>query len=85
MKQQPIAVRSTQEATPKRRVARSAGAGPRAGEAAPAGCASERDEMIRQTAYALYEARNREAGHELDDWLQAEAQVSQQEAGVQHS
>ena len=34
-------------------------------------------EMIRQTAYSLYEARNCESGHELEDWLRAEAQVDQ--------
>lgn len=36
---------------------------------------NERDEMIRQTAYCLYAARNYEDGHELEDWLLAEAQV----------
>ena len=37
--------------------------------------ATGRDEMIRQTAYFLYESRSREGGHALDDWLQAEAQL----------
>lgn len=37
----------------------------------------ERDELIRQTAYTLYEARSCVSGHELEDWLQAEAQVDQ--------
>lgn len=37
----------------------------------------ERDELIRQTAYTLYQARSCASGHELDDWLQAEAQVDQ--------
>jgi hypothetical protein len=36
----------------------------------------DRYEKIRQTAYFLYESRSCEAGHELDDWLQAEAQVA---------
>lgn len=36
------------------------------------------EEMIRQTAYFLYEARSCEAGHELDDWLQAETQLAEQ-------
>jgi len=40
-----------------------------------------REELIRQKAYFLYEARQFESGHELDDWLQAEAQVSQQASG----
>lgn len=33
------------------------------------------EEQIRLRAYALYEARGREDGHELDDWLQAEAEI----------
>ncbi len=35
----------------------------------------EREEQIRRRAYELYEARGREDGHELDDWLQAEAEI----------
>jgi hypothetical protein len=35
-----------------------------------------RDQAIREVAYSFYEARGRIAGHELDDWLQAEAQVA---------
>lgn len=34
-----------------------------------------RHEMIQKSAYALYEARNFTGGHELEDWLQAEAEV----------
>ncbi|MGA8622951.1 MAG: DUF2934 domain-containing protein [Candidatus Sulfotelmatobacter sp.] len=34
-------------------------------------------EQIRLRAYALYEQRGRE-GHEVDDWLQAESEVTQQ-------
>lgn len=30
---------------------------------------------IRRRAYELYEARGREKGHELDDWLEAEGQI----------
>jgi len=33
------------------------------------------EEQIRLRAYELYEARGRENGHDLDDWLQAEAQI----------
>lgn len=33
------------------------------------------DARIRQRAYELYEERNRETGHELDDWLRAESEV----------
>lgn len=36
-----------------------------------------RDEIIRQTAYSLYEARGYIGGYDLDDWLQAEAKVGQ--------
>jgi len=36
-------------------------------------------EQIRLRAYGLYEQRGRE-GYELDDWLQAESEVTQQKA-----
>ena len=32
------------------------------------------EEDIRMRAYELFEARGREEGHELDDWLRAEAE-----------
>ena len=32
-------------------------------------------EKIRQRAYELYEARGREDGRAIDDWLQAEAEI----------
>ena len=31
--------------------------------------------QIRRRAYELYEERGRTEGHELDDWLQAEAEL----------
>jgi len=31
--------------------------------------------LIRQRAFQLYEERGCEDGHELDDWLQAEAEM----------
>jgi len=34
-----------------------------------------RAEQIRLRAYQLYEARGREDGRDLDDWLQAEAEI----------
>lgn len=34
-----------------------------------------RAERVREVAYQLYEARGRADGHELDDWLAAEAAV----------
>ncbi len=37
---------------------------------------SDRLQGIRRRAYELYEARGREAGHELDDWLKAEAEIA---------
>lgn len=33
-----------------------------------------KDEFVRQAAYYYYEARGCISGHELDDWLQAEAE-----------
>ena len=33
------------------------------------------EEEIRLRAYELYEARGRQDGHELHDWLQAEAEI----------
>ena len=34
-------------------------------------------EQIRQRAYQLYCERGRTAGHEIDDWLQAEFELTQ--------
>ena len=34
------------------------------------------DHQIRIRAYQLYEARGREDGHELDDWLRAEEEFT---------
>lgn len=34
------------------------------------------DEEIRIRAYELYEQRGREPGHELDDWVSAEQELS---------
>lgn len=36
----------------------------------------ELEERIRCRAYALYEQRGRFEGHDVDDWLQAEAELS---------
>ncbi len=35
------------------------------------------EEDIRRRAYELYEERGRGEGHELDDWLQAEQEITQ--------
>jgi hypothetical protein len=32
-------------------------------------------DTIRERAFEIYEARGRESGHDLDDWLQAERQL----------
>ncbi|MGB8888655.1 MAG: DUF2934 domain-containing protein [Candidatus Korobacteraceae bacterium] len=34
-----------------------------------------REELIRVGAYHLYEKRGCEHGHDVDDWLQAEAEI----------
>jgi hypothetical protein len=49
----------------------------------PATVTRERHELehqIRLRAHALYEARGREDGHELDDWLHAEEEMTQKKA-----
>lgn len=38
---------------------------------------SRTEESIRQRAYELYEQRGHIDGHELEDWLQAEAEVKE--------
>jgi hypothetical protein len=37
---------------------------------------SSLEEEIRHLAYQLYEERGREDGHDLDDWLSAEAEIT---------
>jgi hypothetical protein len=37
----------------------------------------ELQNQIRARAFQLYEQRGRDDGHDLDDWLQAEAGLSQ--------
>ena len=34
------------------------------------------EEEIRRRAYELYEERGHEDGHDIDDWLRAEAEVT---------
>ena len=43
--------------------------------------ASNRIDAVREAAYALYLARDRIDGHDLDDWLQAESRVAASKAG----
>ena len=40
----------------------------------------EFQEQVRRRAHEAYEQRGREEGHQLDDWLQAEAEVAQRKA-----
>ncbi len=40
----------------------------------------DRAERIRQRVYELYEAHGQEAGHDIDDWLRAEAEIEGTEA-----
>lgn len=37
---------------------------------------NSREDQIRGRAYELYEARGRTDGHDLEDWLEAEAETS---------
>ena len=37
------------------------------------------EEAIRKRAYELFEARGGEQGHELDDWLRAEEELTGRE------
>jgi hypothetical protein len=34
------------------------------------------EEEVRRHAYELYDERGRQDGHALDDWLQAEAEIT---------
>lgn len=43
-------------------------------------CSAEVNDRIRCRAYELYEQRGREDGHDLEDWLRAESEVTQTEA-----
>jgi Protein of unknown function (DUF2934) len=46
-------------------------------EAQQASAPFDREQAIREAAYACFEARGCVPGHELDDWLQAETMVRQ--------
>jgi hypothetical protein len=37
---------------------------------------TDREEQIQRRAYELYEARGREDGHDLENWLEAEAEIT---------
>ncbi len=40
----------------------------------------ELEHQIRLRAYEFYEARGREDGHELEDWLRAEEEITKKQA-----
>lgn len=40
------------------------------------------EEKIRVRAYALFEEHGREDGHDVDDWLRAEAELSAKAVGT---
>jgi hypothetical protein len=42
------------------------------------GSAGDLEEQIRRRAYELYERRGWEDGHEVEDWLQAEAELTRE-------
>jgi hypothetical protein len=60
------ASRGAQPATPAKSVPPAAG---------PAAQDVGRETWIREAAYYRYLARDAEVGHELEDWLQAEAEL----------
>ena len=37
---------------------------------------ADREEQIRERAYELYVARGGEDGHDMEDWLEAEAEIT---------
>jgi hypothetical protein len=43
------------------------------------------EEIIRKRAYALFESHGCEHGHDLEHWLEAEAQVMGKKSGVSAS
>jgi hypothetical protein len=75
MKHQQTAAHLAPEGVAKARPARSTRKGNGGGNSGNVATGNACEEMIRERAYFLYEARQREGGHELDDWLQAEAQL----------
>ncbi|MDE2394838.1 MAG: DUF2934 domain-containing protein [Burkholderiales bacterium] len=66
--------RSAAKAAPRRSTSPAPTSAAEPATAAPADLPS-RDALVREAAYALYERRGCVYGHELEDWLAAEAQV----------
>lgn len=75
MKHQHTPPAPTQEAVYKKKPARTASKSNGESSAQSFTFGDGREEMIRQVAYSLYEARSCEDGHSTEDWLQAEAQI----------
>lgn len=50
--------------------------------APPSAVPFDREQAIREVAYACFEARGGGPGHELDDWLKAEALIQQANGGL---
>jgi Protein of unknown function (DUF2934) len=42
----------------------------------------ELEHQIRMRAHELYEERGREDGHEMEDWVRAEEEITQKKAGT---
>jgi hypothetical protein len=42
-------------------------------------------EQIEKRAYEIYEERNQEDGHALDDWLRAEGEIGNHLSQIPHS
>ena len=40
------------------------------------------EDLVRKRAYDLYEQRGGEHGHDLEDWLNAEAEIIEKPSGV---
>jgi hypothetical protein len=61
-------------AAPKKPVRKAAA--PKKTAPRPVPSIQELEERVRQRAYELYLERGREAGHEREDWMKAEAEIA---------
>lgn len=75
MKHQQPATGGTHQ-SPAKKPGRSANKRNGSGRSEAAASGDGREQIVRQTAYSYYEARGRVDGHELEDWLKAEAQIA---------
>lgn len=55
----------------------------KSGGAGPAGAPIPVEQEIRELAYGYFVERGCVEGHDLDDWLRAEAQVQQRNGGAE--